>query len=180
MAIVSAVAATACSEEPRFQGFPRRRPRAGLLCSGRQPRDARPIGSGDAAREEPAASVGRDGEDHQGGDKGQQGRSVRSPEKVPQSDTVRLVVTTDTAGEAHVHGYDLRRMWRPGKPEPSSSSPSSRTCTRSSSRRPPCSCYSSRSDDLQQDCRSDQSAHRRVTDAVLAVLDVAGIAVFEF
>jgi hypothetical protein len=30
-------------------------------------------------------------------------------EKVPQGDTVRLVVTTDTADEVHVHGYDLKK-----------------------------------------------------------------------
>jgi hypothetical protein len=30
-------------------------------------------------------------------------------EKVPEGDTVRLVVTTDVADEVHVHGYDLKK-----------------------------------------------------------------------
>jgi heme/copper-type cytochrome/quinol oxidase subunit 2 len=36
-------------------------------------------------------------------------------EKVPQGDTVRLVVTTDTADEVHVHGYDLKKDVAAGK-----------------------------------------------------------------
>jgi hypothetical protein len=36
-------------------------------------------------------------------------------EKVPQGDTVRLVVTTDTADEIHVHGYDLKKDVAAGK-----------------------------------------------------------------
>jgi plastocyanin len=36
-------------------------------------------------------------------------------EKVPQGDTVRLVVTTDTADEVHVHGYDLKQDVAAGK-----------------------------------------------------------------
>ena len=68
-------------------------------------------------------------------------------EKVPQGDTVRLVVTTDTADEVHVHGYDLKKDVAAGKTGTSSSSPTSRACLRSSSRRPACSCYSSRCDD---------------------------------
>jgi hypothetical protein len=36
-------------------------------------------------------------------------------EKVPEGDTVRLVVTTDTADEIHVHGYDLMKDVAAGK-----------------------------------------------------------------
>lgn len=36
-------------------------------------------------------------------------------EKVPQGDTVRLVVTTDSADEVHVHGYDLKKDVAAGK-----------------------------------------------------------------
>jgi hypothetical protein len=35
--------------------------------------------------------------------------------KVPQGDTVRLVVNTDTADEVHVHGYDLKKDVAAGK-----------------------------------------------------------------
>jgi plastocyanin len=36
-------------------------------------------------------------------------------EKVPEGDTVRLVVTTDIADEVHVHGYDLKKDVAAGK-----------------------------------------------------------------
>jgi plastocyanin len=36
-------------------------------------------------------------------------------EKVAQGDTVRLIVTTDTADEVHVHGYDLKKNVAAGK-----------------------------------------------------------------
>lgn len=36
-------------------------------------------------------------------------------EKVPEGDTVRVVVTTDIADEIHVHGYDLKKDVAAGK-----------------------------------------------------------------
>ena len=37
-------------------------------------------------------------------------------EPVPKGDTVKLVVTTDTADEVHVHGVDIEKETVPGKP----------------------------------------------------------------
>ena len=37
-------------------------------------------------------------------------------EPVAQGDTVKLVVTTDTADEVHVHGLDIEKETSPGKP----------------------------------------------------------------
>ena len=37
-------------------------------------------------------------------------------EPVAKGDTVKLVVTTDTADEVHVHGVDIEKETAPGKP----------------------------------------------------------------
>lgn len=37
-------------------------------------------------------------------------------EPVAKGDTVKLVVTTDTADEVHVHGVDIEKETSPGKP----------------------------------------------------------------
>jgi hypothetical protein len=37
-------------------------------------------------------------------------------EPVARGDTVKLVVTTDTADEVHVHGIDIEKETAPGKP----------------------------------------------------------------
>ena len=37
-------------------------------------------------------------------------------EPVAKGDTVKLVVTTDTADEVHVHGIDIEKKTPPGKP----------------------------------------------------------------
>lgn len=37
-------------------------------------------------------------------------------EPVAKGDTVKLVVTTDTADEVHVHGVDIEKETTPGKP----------------------------------------------------------------
>jgi ABC-type glycerol-3-phosphate transport system substrate-binding protein len=37
-------------------------------------------------------------------------------EPVTKGDTVKLVVTTDTADEVHVHGVDIEKETSPGKP----------------------------------------------------------------
>ena len=36
--------------------------------------------------------------------------------EVAKGDTVRIVVTSDTADEIHLHGYDIEREAEPGKP----------------------------------------------------------------
>jgi predicted small secreted protein len=37
-------------------------------------------------------------------------------EDVPKGDEVRLIVTTDTADEVHVHGVNIEKETEPGKP----------------------------------------------------------------